>query len=141
MATEVKNGQVAADAMADAASKVTQEAKVVTDTLFEVSNKVAKEAQAVLDTQQKLLQDNFNVWQKYNQTYLDFVIGTTQQTFEDSLALRERLVNGVNGNWKKAQESQVAEQTSALEATEAFWAQAQAASERVFELFTPVSFK
>jgi hypothetical protein len=140
-ATKTKNGQVAAEAMADVAGKVTQEAKVITDTLLDVTNKAAEETKSVLDAQQKMLQDSFATWQKYNQTYLDFVIGATQQTIKESLALRERVGKIAEGNWKKANELMAAEQTVTLETAEAYWTQAQATSERIVKLFTPVSFK
>ncbi len=144
MATATKaknNGKVAAESMADVAGKVTQEAKAVTDTLFDVTSKAAKETKAVLDAQQKMLQDSFDMWQKHNQTYLDFVIGATQQSVEESLALHERVSQIAESNWKKADELVAAEQAVALETTEAFWARSQAASERIAKLFTPVWFK
>ena len=135
--TKAKNGNVTAEAMVDAADKMSEETKVFTDTWFEVSNKAAEETKVMLNTQQELLKDSWATWQKYNQTYFDFFAETTQQTMEEMLAFRERLGKSMENNLKKAQELMTAEQNIALESTNAFWAQAQATSERMIELFAP----
>ncbi len=137
-AAKTKNGRVTADAVADVASRFTEEAKAVTDTWFDITDKVAGETRTVLDTQQKLMQDGFATWQEYNQANLEFFTKASQQLVEESLTTCERWSKMNKGNWNKAQKLWLAEQEAAVKRTEAVWTQTQAASERLLKLFIPV---
>ena len=137
-ATKAKNGKITADTVAEAAGKFTEEAKAVTDTWFDVTGKAAEETKNILDTQQKMMQDSFATWQKYTQANLEFLTQTSQQMFEESLAINERWSKMAQDNWQKAFDLWQTEQNTAVETTEAFWTQTQAVSERMVNLFTPV---
>jgi len=135
---KAKNGKVTAETVAEAAGKFTEEAKAVTDTWFDVTGKAAEETKTILDAQQKMMQDGFATWQKHAQTNLEFFARASQQIFEESLATSERWGKMTEGNLKKAQELWLAEQNTALDFAETYWPQAQATSERMVKLFTPV---
>ena len=137
-AAKTRNGQDTADAVAEVAGRITEEAKVATDTWVDVTGRVAEETKAILDTQQKMIQDGFASWQEYNQASLEFFTQASQQIFEESLAVCESWSKMADGNWQKAQKLWLAEQDTAVKSTEAFWTKTQAASERMINLFTPV---
>jgi hypothetical protein len=135
-AAKAKNGRVAADAVAEVAGRVTDEAKAAADTWFDVTGRVAEETKALLDTQQKMMQDGLATWQKHNQANLEFISQASQQVFEQSLTVCERWSKLNVGNRKKVQKLWLAEQNAAVDAAETFWTQTQATSERMFKLFT-----
>jgi hypothetical protein len=135
-AAKAKNGRVTADAVAEAAGKFTEDVKAAADTWLDATGKVAEETKAILDTQQQMMQDGFVTWQKHNQANLEFFAQASQQVFKESLTVYERWSKMNGGNWKKAQKLWLTEQDAATEATEAFWTQTQAASERMFKFFT-----
>ena len=135
-AAKAKNGRVTVDAVAEAAGKFTEEAKAAADAWFDVTGKVAEETKAILDTQQQMMQDGFATWQKHNQANLEFFAQASQQVFKESLAVCERWSKMNEGNWKKAQKLWLTEQAAAVDGTEVYWTQTQAASERMFKLFT-----
>jgi hypothetical protein len=135
-AAKAKSGRVTADAVAEVAGRVTEEAKAAADTWLNVTGKVAEDTKALLDTHQQMMQDGLATWQKHNQANLEFFTQASQQVFEQSLAVGERWSKMNVGNRKKVQKLWLAEQDAALDSTEAFWKQTQAASERMFKFFT-----
>ena len=137
-AAKTKNSEDMADAVAEVAGRITEEAKVATDTWVDVTGRVAEETKAILDTQQKMIQDGFASWQEYNQASLEFFTQASQQTFEESLAVCERWRKMAGNNWRKAQKLWLTEQDATVKSSEAFWIETQAASERMINLFTSV---
>ena len=135
-AAKAKNGRVTADAVAEVAGRMTEEAKAAADTRFDVTGKVADETKAILDTQQQMVRDGFATWQKHNQANLEFFTQASQQVLEGSLTVCERWSKMTRGNRNKAQKLWLAEQDAAVESTVVFWTQTQAASERMLKLFT-----
>lgn len=133
-ATKSKNGTVGADAVVDLAA----EAKAAVETILETANKVNENGVSFLNAQQKIMKDSFTLWQKYNQTYFDFVIEATQKNFAQALNFRTELSKVTETNFKQAQEIFAKEQKLVLETAEASQAQVKAATERVNEMFVPV---
>lgn len=139
-ATKEKNGKVTTESLADVANQFAQEAKAVTNTWLDVTNKAAEDGKTILEAQQALFKDNFALLQEYTKNYFDFVFGAEQQMFDEALAVRERLFELSANNIIKIQKAATAEQELVLETTEAFWTQAQTASERLAKManFVPV---
>lgn len=132
-AAKAKNGNMVVDVVNDAAA----EAKIMGEAFVNGANKANEEAKMVLDAQQKMLEANFETMQKYSQFHIDFIVKATQQSFDQSLAMREQLGKVFEANFKKTQELMTSEQELMIEATEAFQAQSHAAAERFTKLLTP----
>lgn len=136
--TKVKNGQVGAEMVNEAANKAAEEAKVVMDNMIEVGNKALEDAKPLLDAHQKLLQNGFTMWQSYTQSYADFVAEATQKTLDQSVAIRKQWLNLVENNMKKTQELVATEQSLLVNALESYQSQVKAASEQLSKISTPV---
>lgn len=134
--TKEKNGVNSAHTVADALDQATQEAKAVSEVFVSATNKAAEEVNAFANTQQKFFQDGFNAYQQYSQAYLDFTLGAFEQSSAQLVAFYERVNQVAQGNFKKAQELIIAEQTFALDAAESFYSQAQTTSDRFAKLFS-----
>ena len=134
--TKEKNGKVASETVVEMANQVSEEAKVMADTFIDVANKATSETKLLLDAHQKMVKENLAMWQNFNKSYLELMFHASQQGWDESLALQERLSKVSEANWKKAQEVWQAEQKRAVKAAESFQAQAQATSEQMFKLFT-----
>ncbi len=83
----------------------------------------------------KTVNDGFDAWQEYAQSYTDLVVEATQRTVDSTLAFRQRLGQVVADATKKAQDLSAQEQEIWLGAAEAFQAQAQSATERIAQLY------
>jgi hypothetical protein len=136
-ATKTKNETLTADTMIDAANKVTEEAKVMSDDFVNNATQATENAKTMMAEQQKMLQSNLNVLQQYNQSYADFVLKATQQSLDQSLALRQQLGELFEANFKKTQELMTAEQKLVLDATESFQAQFRTSAEQFTKLSVP----
>jgi hypothetical protein len=136
--TKVKNGQMGAEMVNEAANKAAKEAKVVMDNMIDVSNKALEDTKPLIDAHQKLLQNSFTMWQSYTQSYADFVTEATQKTLDQSLAMRKQWLKLVESNFKKTQEMVAAEQSLVVNALESYQSQVKAASEQLSKISTPV---
>jgi hypothetical protein len=83
------------------------------------------------------LKNSLKLWQEYTQAYTDFVLDATQQNFQQSQQLRQRIDAVVAEMVKQAQTLNAQEQEIALQAAETFQAQAQAAAERLGKAYQP----
>ena len=128
-----KDAKEAINLVADGVNKATEETKAAVDTMMNNTVKAAEEGKAILASNQKLWQDSFETWQKYTQTYLDFVFEATQRTVEQTFAFQERLNGLAVDALKRGQALSVERQEIAFEAAQAMQAQVQATSERVAE--------
>jgi hypothetical protein len=136
-ATKTNNETLAADTMIDAANKVTEEAKVITDAFVNNATQATENAKAMMAEQQKMLQSNLDVLHQYSQSYADFVLKATQQSLDQSLALRQQLGELFEANFKKTQELMTTEQKLVLDATESFQTQFRTAAEQLTKLSIP----
>jgi hypothetical protein len=138
-ATKTKNETLTADTMIDAANKVTKEAKVITGAFADSATEATESAKAMMAEQQKMLQANLDVLQQYSQSYTDFVLKATQQSFDQSLALRQQLGELFESNFKKTQELMAAEQELVREAAESFQTQFRTSAEQLTKLSVPTT--
>ena len=142
MTTNIKTPKDAKEAIAmvtDSATKAVEDTKVAANTMVNIATKATEDSQAILVSNQKLFLDSFETWQKYNQTYLDFIIEAMQRTAEQTFAFQERLNKMAVETIKRSQALMVEEQETALEAAEAFQSQFRAASDRVSKTFSNIS--
>lgn len=136
---ETLNGSVTKDTVADVTAKAQQETRMMVQTMLDATDKIDENSRAILEVQQKLFQNSFNLWKDYSQFYINFSVDAVQQTFDQALAVRERLGIIFENELKKMHELLTSEQKLTLDAAEVFQAQAQAASSQVTEMFTPRS--
>ena len=134
-----KDAKEALNLMTEGANKAAEETKAAVDTMMNNTAKAAEEGKAILASNQKLWQDGFETWQKYTQTYLDFVFEATQRTIEQTFAFQERLNGLAVDALKRGQALSVERQEIAFDAAEAMQAQVHATSERVAETFKTFS--
>jgi hypothetical protein len=142
MTTNIKTPKDAKEAInmvADSATKAAEDTKVAVDTMVNIATKATEDSKAILVSNQKLFLDSFETWQKYNQTYLDFVIEAMQRLADQSFAFQERLNKMAVETIKRNQALMVEEQETTLEAVEAFQSQFRAASERFTKTFSNIS--
>ncbi|MDX1520711.1 MAG: hypothetical protein R3264_03715, partial [Anaerolineae bacterium] len=81
-ATKSKNGNVAAEAIADATAAATKETQAAVDSILEAAYKATENGRSLLNAQQKMFKEGFEFWQKYNKTTLDFSVEATRKSFE-----------------------------------------------------------
>lgn len=134
-----RNGTAAVDTMAEVANQASEDAKYVVDAILDATDKFSENGKSLIDLQQKLLQSGFGIWKEFVQTNVNFFTDVFQQSLDQTLAVRERVGVIVEYQLKEIHEITTSEQNLAFEAAEAFQAQTKASSERVAEMFIPVS--
>jgi hypothetical protein len=83
-----------------------------------------------MTTKKTEVQPPFQVWEDYAKTYSDFVVETTQKTFDQTLALSEKVAGMWLDNARKAQELTLKESEAALKLAEKAQTQMKTASDR-----------
>ena len=142
MTTQIKTPKDAKEAInlvAESANKATADAKIAVDEMVNVAAKAAENSQVILASNQKLLQDSFETWQKYTQAYVDFFLNATRQTVEQAFAFRESFDKIVVDSLKRNQALSEAEQGVAVDLVESFQTQYKATSEQAIKAFKTLS--
>lgn len=128
------NGNLGSETVVDLA----HEAKVAVDALMEVANLTSENSRSLLDAQAKFMNTALELGQQYSKVYGDLFLTATQQYFDQAMAFRGAMSTIFEANYKKLSALTASEQSLALEAAEAYQAQAKVATERVADLFTPI---
>jgi dGTP triphosphohydrolase len=139
MPTKVNNRKEVTANVADVAAKVTEETKSAVDSLTNMAFTTTEEMKTLLTSNQEAFKEGFQIWQGFTQAYINFVLEATRQTTGQSLAFRESLDKIVADNFKKAQALSLEERQLAVDATEFWQVQAQAASDYAAKIFTTSS--
>ena len=138
MAT-IMNGNIAKDALADAAAKAEAETKAMVNTMLDAAEKMEENGRALLDVEQKIYQSGFALWKEWTQFHINFNVDVVQQTADQLLAVRERLGIIAENELKRLYELLTSEQKLTLDAAEVFQAQVKVASEQAAEIFIPAA--
>ena len=135
--TQLNNGSSPTEAMSDLVAQAREGGKVAVDNVLETFNIYNERGTLYLDAQQKLMQSNLDMCQKYSQAYGDFVLKAYQYAIDQSLVWRRQFDEMSEAYYTKSQALGVSEQQSFIDAIGAFQVQAKANTERVAEMFTP----
>jgi hypothetical protein len=87
-------------------------------------------------TEQDIIQNSFELWKKYTQSYADFAMEAMQEAVEQGANIREQMDKAMADAFKKAQELSEKEQDMLMEMTEKFQEQFRTASERVSKIYS-----
>lgn len=134
-ATKSKNGKAATDAIVDLAAQAGKGIEVASKSLRDAVDTYADSSLLNFDAQQRLMQTNFDLYQKYLNAYSDLVSDVYQYGLDQSLALREQFAGITKAYYEKAEALGKSEQEFVFEMAESFQKQARANTERVIELF------
>ena len=85
------------------------------------------------------LKNSFEWWQTYTQGYTAFLFDATQQTLDQSLALRESMGQLMMDSVKKSEALNARERAMALEFVNTFNIQTQTAADQAADMFKAAS--
>jgi hypothetical protein len=129
--TNPKNGNVTSETSID----FTHEAKIAVGALLDAANLVSENGKSLLNAQAQLLNTGLKLYQHYSQVYTDLFLAAVQQYLDQSIMFTGEMSRILATNYSKLVDLTTSDQKLVLEATEAYQAQAIAATEQLVDLF------